>query len=55
MKLKLYHAAAAAAIALSVMLLTACGSPKQADPLPIIKLRTVGPLPKPRASALAKH
>ena len=42
MKLKLYHAAAAAAIALSVMLLTACGSPKQADPLPIIKLRTVG-------------
>lgn len=30
MKLKLYHAAAAAAIALSVMLLTACGSPKQA-------------------------
>ena len=24
------------------MLLTACGSPKQADPLPIIKLRTVG-------------
>lgn len=50
MKLKLYHAAAAAAIALSVMLLTACGSPKQADPLPII-----GPLPKPRASALAKH
>ena len=42
MKLKLYHAAAAAAMALSVMLLTACGSPKQADPLPIIKLRTVG-------------
>ena len=42
MKLKLYHAAAAAAIALSVMLLTACGSPKQADPLPIIKLCTVG-------------
>ena len=35
MKLKLYHAAAAAAIALSVMLLTACGSPKQADPLPL--------------------
>ena len=37
MKLKLYHAAAAAAMALSVMLLTACGSPKQADPLPIIR------------------
>ena len=35
MKLKLYHAAAAAAMALSVMLLTACGSPKQRTRCPL--------------------
>ena len=42
MKLKHYHLAAAAAAVLGIVLLAACARPKQADPLPVIKLRTVG-------------
>lgn len=42
MKLKKYHVAVAAAAVLGIVLLAACARPKQADPLPVIKLRTVG-------------